>query len=133
MVTALGRAAFDRIADWLAARSLERHRSHIGWRTAGRYKAYVKRCRREAPMPMTADPATASAIAAFERDGVTPLCWPGSTGAARLISCRIADLEAADTASWDEISESATARGTGTSGSIFRNSSPCSADPSATS
>lgn len=105
MVTALRRAAFDRIGDWLAARSLERHRSHIGWRTAGQYTAYLERCRREAPMPMPADPATAGAIAAFERDGVTSLCWPGSTEAARLISCRIADLEAAGTASWDEISE----------------------------
>jgi hypothetical protein len=105
MIGDLKRMAAERVGEWLTARSLRRHRSNIGWRLAGRYTSYLERCRREVPMPLPRDASITRAVAAFERDGVTSLHWPGSAEAAALISRRIAELEASGTASWDAVDE----------------------------
>lgn len=63
-------SARDMVRNVLDDRSMRRHRSLIGWRDAGRYSAYLERCRAEAPLSVDAG-GLAGAVEDFRRDGAT--------------------------------------------------------------
>ena len=81
------------VGDYLRMRAIRRHHSRIGWRVAGRYTAYLERCRREARVQTDPSPDVAAAAEEFARDGVTALWSPETQTLAESMLGRIRKME----------------------------------------
>jgi hypothetical protein len=93
------------VSNYLSQRSMRLHRSRIGWRVAPVYTRYLDRCRKENPISVSPDPAVASAVDVFRRDGATSF-WTERTGkVAGAISKRIVEREAAGETLWKRVND----------------------------
>ena len=88
------------VSDFLRLRSIDRHRSRIGWR-APRYFRYLARAQAayDGPLPMAGD--LSGAIAQFARDGVTAFQNDTTEAIADKMMARISERENAGETLWD--------------------------------